>query len=174
FWISVDAIPARVSIGLLTVLTTTTQSSGARSSLPRVSYVKAIDVWMSVCLLFVFASLLEFAVVNVFSRKQVRSITPALMAKQMPLPFMRAQPAKPRSRFRKKSSGSDSEDGETKESHDEFLDAPKIPDLDGKFRARMIDKMCRRIFPTSFLIFNAVYWIVYGVIIQDSPPVMGG
>jgi len=50
FWISVDASPARVSIGLLTVLTTTTMSSGARASLPRVSYIKAIDVWMIVCL----------------------------------------------------------------------------------------------------------------------------
>lgn len=72
FWISIDAIPARVTMGLLTVLTMTTQSTGSRSQLPRVSYIKAIDVWMSVCLLFVFASLLEFAVVNVFSRKEVR------------------------------------------------------------------------------------------------------
>ena len=72
FWISIDAIPARVTIGLLTVLTMTTQSTGSRSQLPRVSYIKAIDVWMSVCLIFVFASLLEFAVVNVFSRKEVR------------------------------------------------------------------------------------------------------
>ena len=50
FWINVDASPARVSIGLLTVLTTTTMSSGARASLPRVSYIKAIDVWMITCL----------------------------------------------------------------------------------------------------------------------------
>jgi len=50
FWINVDASPARVSLGLLTVLTTTTMSGGARSSLPRVSYIKAIDVWMIVCL----------------------------------------------------------------------------------------------------------------------------
>src|SRR6218665_1271266 len=50
FWINVDASPARVSIGLLTVLTTTTMSAGARSTLPRVSYIKAIDVWMIICL----------------------------------------------------------------------------------------------------------------------------
>jgi len=37
----------RVSIGLLTVLTSTTQSTGVNASLPRVNYVKAIDVWMS-------------------------------------------------------------------------------------------------------------------------------
>jgi Neurotransmitter-gated ion-channel transmembrane region len=68
FWINVDASPARVSLGLLTVLTTTTMSSGARSSLPRVSYIKAIDVWMIVCLIFVFTSLIEYAVVNVLAR----------------------------------------------------------------------------------------------------------
>ena len=58
---------------LLTVLTMTTQSTGSRSQLPRVSYIKAIDVWMSVCLLFVFASLLEFAVINVFTRNDMKT-----------------------------------------------------------------------------------------------------
>ena len=69
FWINVDAIPARVSLGLLTVLTMTTQSTAANQALPRVSYVKAIDVWMSMCLIFVFMALLEFAIVNVLSRR---------------------------------------------------------------------------------------------------------
>ena len=39
------------------------------ASLPRVSYTKAIDIWMITCLVFVFAALIEFAVVNVLSRK---------------------------------------------------------------------------------------------------------
>jgi len=72
FWINIDASPARVSLGLLTVLTTTTMSGAARESLPRVSYIKAIDVWMIMCLVFVFASLIEYAVVNVVARHQAR------------------------------------------------------------------------------------------------------
>ena len=50
----------------------TTQSSGARDALPKVSYVKAIDVWMAMCLVFVFLALLQFAYVNVLSRVQRR------------------------------------------------------------------------------------------------------
>ena len=72
FWISVDAVVARVNLGLLTVLTLTTQSTGSRDQLPRVSYVKAIDIWMSTCLVFAFASLIEFAIVNVWSRREAR------------------------------------------------------------------------------------------------------
>nr|XP_057947642.1 glycine receptor subunit alpha-3 isoform X3 [Doryrhamphus excisus] len=60
---------ARVALGITTVLTMTTQSSGSRTSLPKVSYVKAIDIWMAVCLLFVFSALLEYAAVNFVSRQ---------------------------------------------------------------------------------------------------------
>ena len=69
FWLNVNAVPGRISLGVLTVLTMTTQSSGVNASLPRVSYTKAIDIWMSVCLLFVFMALIEFAVANVLTRK---------------------------------------------------------------------------------------------------------
>ena len=51
-------------LGITTVLTMTTISTGVRSSLPRISYVKAIDIYLVMCFVFVFAALLEYAAVN--------------------------------------------------------------------------------------------------------------
>ncbi|KAK2162593.1 hypothetical protein LSH36_95g00075 [Paralvinella palmiformis] len=56
-------------VGLLTVLAITTQSTNANSSLPKVSYVKAVDIWFLVCSFFVFAGLIEFVVANMMNRK---------------------------------------------------------------------------------------------------------
>ncbi|XP_070543587.1 uncharacterized protein [Ptychodera flava] len=64
FWINPEAAPARVALCITTVLTITTMSIAVRDELPKVSYITAVDVWMSLCLVFVFASLLEFALVN--------------------------------------------------------------------------------------------------------------
>lgn len=69
FWLNVNAVPGRISLGVLTVLTMTTQSSSVNATLPHVSYTKAIDIWMSTCLMFVFFALIEFAVANVLMRK---------------------------------------------------------------------------------------------------------
>lgn len=53
--------------GITTVLTMTTLSSVARTSLPRVSYVTAMDLFVTVCFLFVFAALMEYATLNYYS-----------------------------------------------------------------------------------------------------------
>lgn len=57
-------IPFVIFSGITTVLTMTTISTGVRSSLPRISYVKAIDIYLVMCFVFVFAALLEYAAVN--------------------------------------------------------------------------------------------------------------
>ena len=69
FWLNVNSVPGRVTLGVLSVLTISTQSSSVNASLPRVSYTKAIDIWMATCLVFVFAALIEFAIANVLNRK---------------------------------------------------------------------------------------------------------
>ncbi|KAK7096743.1 hypothetical protein V1264_003810 [Littorina saxatilis] len=70
FWVHPGAVSGRTSLGILTVLTITKQSTMAISSLPKVSYIKAVDVWMAVCLFFVFAAFLQYAVLCVTARAQ--------------------------------------------------------------------------------------------------------
>ncbi|KAI8521469.1 hypothetical protein Bbelb_012230 [Branchiostoma belcheri] len=64
FWISPDASAARVLLGIMTVLTMTNLDATVRQGLPKISYVKAIDVYLVGCLIFVFGALLEYAAVN--------------------------------------------------------------------------------------------------------------
>lgn len=46
FWINMDAAPARVGLGITTVLTMTTQSSGSRASLPKVRQFVCYKLWL--------------------------------------------------------------------------------------------------------------------------------
>uniref|UniRef100_A0A8C9NCA2 Glycine receptor beta n=1 Tax=Serinus canaria TaxID=9135 RepID=A0A8C9NCA2_SERCA len=51
--------------GIFSVLSLASECTTLAAELPKVSYVKALDVWLIVCLLFGFASLVEYAVVQV-------------------------------------------------------------------------------------------------------------
>lgn len=56
---------ARVSLsGITTVLTMTTINTHLRETLPKIPYVKAIDMYLMGCFVFVFLALLEYAFVN--------------------------------------------------------------------------------------------------------------
>ncbi|XP_017319690.1 gamma-aminobutyric acid receptor subunit beta-1 isoform X2 [Ictalurus punctatus] len=50
--------------GITTVLTMTTINTHLRETLPKIPYVKAIDIYLMGCFVFVFLALLEYAFVN--------------------------------------------------------------------------------------------------------------
>ncbi|KAK6172619.1 hypothetical protein SNE40_016237 [Patella caerulea] len=148
FWLTVTSVAGRISLGVLTVLTMTTQSSGVNASLPRVSYTKAIDIWMSTCLLFVFGALIEFAVVNVLSRNkeatETNSTTEQIGTKLENGPFMNETMVMIGGGVR-------------------FAEEEKkaIKRISGLQWAQLMDNISRFLFPFIFISFNIVYWTYY-------------
>ncbi|XP_050416355.1 glycine receptor subunit alpha-2 [Patella vulgata] len=144
FWLDLNAIPARVSLGVLTVLTLNTHGSNVQAALPKVSYIKAIDVWTVACLIFVFSALLEFAYVNVLSRRGDKlnyigsgcGTTPCFCDIDI-------DPDKD-------TSNDNSTPEKRRQNYQKWRHA-----------ARRVDKMSRIAFPVGFITFNLVYWITY-------------
>jgi len=85
FWLDPNAVPARVSLGVTTLLTMSTQTASINNSLPPVAYTKAIDVWTGVCVFFVFSALLEYALVNYASRSDAQRLAKLKSKKQLEL-----------------------------------------------------------------------------------------
>ncbi|KAM4750038.1 glycine receptor subunit alpha-3 isoform 1-T1 [Anableps anableps] len=189
FWINMDAAPARVALGITTVLTMTTQSSGSRTSLPKVSYVKAIDIWMAVCLLFVFSALLEYAAVNFVSRQHKELLRFRRQHKSKSKEG-EVQESRPASTVAVTSTPSSTKD--SKVSTNNAIGAPSTPggavntsqnapgggrgggrsteEMRKLFidRAKKIDTVSRAGFPLAFLFFNIFYWVLYKILRHED------
>ncbi|KAL3317321.1 hypothetical protein Ciccas_004031 [Cichlidogyrus casuarinus] len=173
FWVSVDAAPARVPLGLLSLLGILTQANSLSSSLPRVSYIKAIDIWLIFSIIFVIGVLVEYAIALTVVRakkanlwhREVREIvhqelvTWCSACQQQQLLEMNQQPG-----------------------YQPGLDAPNFCDsLEGLITQHVVDKndkskvavkppsstesevdrYSRFLFPACYLLYNFFYWIYY-------------
>ncbi|KAF7492227.1 Gamma-aminobutyric acid receptor subunit beta [Sarcoptes scabiei] len=69
FWLHRNASPARVQLGVTTVLTMTTLMSSTNAAMPKISYIKSIDVFLGTCFVMVFAALLEYATVGYMGKR---------------------------------------------------------------------------------------------------------
>ncbi|CAJ0931313.1 unnamed protein product, partial [Mesorhabditis belari] len=155
-WVSFSlgprAIPARTMLGVNALLAMIFQFGNIMRNLPRVSYIKAIDVWMLVSMTFIFCSLLELAIIGY----KVREVGPkpkspkrkeseayeaspkglCLYEKRFMLPANCKAELKKESKW-KKQTGTD-------------------------WPPERIDELSSLMFPACFLIFNIVYWTYYG------------
>ncbi|XP_025161864.1 glutamate-gated chloride channel isoform X4 [Harpegnathos saltator] len=175
FWLDQSAVPARVSLGVTTLLTMATQTSGINASLPPVSYTKAIDVWTGVCLTFVFGALLEFALVNYASRSDMHSDN---IKKQFPASEMEHSSSIDPSSELLEPDGSASFAMPLVRHPEDSMSMEKLRQCEihmqprkknccrswlSKFptRSKRIDVISRIFFPIVFAFFNLTYWSTY-------------
>ncbi|XP_054894769.1 gamma-aminobutyric acid receptor subunit gamma-1 isoform X3 [Poeciliopsis prolifica] len=172
FWINKDAVPARTSLGITTVLTMTTLSTISRKSLPKVSYITAMDLFVSVCFIFTFAALMEYGTLHYFTSNRQTKKSKANNSAQQRVPSM--------VNIRPGTSLLQMNNIVPYHEDDDYA----YDCLDGKdcasffccfddcrsgawrenrmhVRVSKIDSYSRIFFPTAFGLFNLVYWIAY-------------
>ncbi|XP_069157419.1 glycine receptor subunit alphaZ1 isoform X2 [Procambarus clarkii] len=172
FWMDVDSVPGRTTLGVTTLLTVSSKSSGIQGGLPQVSYVKAIDVWMGACTAFVFCALLEFTLVNYLWRKRPGGAGGSDGGRY----GGGTRRGGPWNGFgnmegeRASSGGGGAILGAStltggKGTPEELTTLPvqfvQALTQTNKMKARRIDEWCRILFPVVFGLFNVCYWCYY-------------
>ena len=71
FWLNRGAAPARVGLGVTTVLTMTTLINSVNAALPKISYMKSMDIYLFVCFFMVFGAMVEYACVG-YTDKRIK------------------------------------------------------------------------------------------------------
>jgi len=181
FWVDREQTAARIAMGITTVLTMATLIGSARTSLPKVSYVKSLEWFLIMCFLFVFSAILEYAFVSY-------------------LVFKNRVEERQREAMRKKH-----DDEKACDTAEETVDNDKTPQspgsrpssgheavwIPGKHQVETVTKsgrcrssrrstdedhfvkilntvefFSRLLFPLVFIFLNVAYWLYYGGILE--------
>ncbi|CAJ0582653.1 unnamed protein product, partial [Mesorhabditis spiculigera] len=178
FWLDRSAVPARVTLGVTTLLTMTTQSSGINSKLPPVAYIKAIDVWIGACMTFIFGALVEFAIVTYFgTRLDQKKKSRAELTTKQPLHTPAPAPV-----WVPRHAGDMKNDQLGDMQTNLLANNRKEPALKRNPFIRMwrrsfgdqdlpkkLDLGSRLLFPILFISFNILYWTMFGNPDTKSP-----
>ncbi|GFU55776.1 glycine receptor subunit alpha-3 [Nephila pilipes] len=161
FWLSVEHVPARVALSVTSLLTLCTQVHQYRTELPPVNYVKAMDIWLFVCIFFVFSTLVEFAV-SYNDQHKIYVNAKVFQSRKA------ARKRKPSSAFKSSNNwAAPPEDNGIKSrmsSKSTVTSAPLDqlpPSQVKKLIITKIDKICRYLYPALFLTFVIIYWSYY-------------
>ncbi|KAL3099073.1 hypothetical protein niasHS_001061 [Heterodera schachtii] len=69
FWLDRKSLPARVTLGVSSILALTMQYANVARSLPKVSYIKGVDWFMMGCVTYIFFSIVELAMVGILEKE---------------------------------------------------------------------------------------------------------
>ena len=127
----------QVDLALILVLKMTTISTSVQQSLPRVSHIKAMDVWAFSCLFFVCASLLEIALVNILTQKETK---------------------RKEKRATKKIEKGENDLSLQETMNEQTWNTSQAHNTCMHERIRMCSRV---IFPLTFTLFNVIYWWWY-------------
>ncbi|XP_045699248.1 gamma-aminobutyric acid receptor subunit rho-1 isoform X2 [Phyllostomus hastatus] len=159
------------STGITTVLTMSTIITGVNASMPRVSYIKAVDIYLWVSFVFVFLSVLEYAAVNYLTT--VQEWKERKLREKFPCTCGLPQP---RTVMLEGSYGdvevNDLGNGEkTDRMMVQLTLGSERSSPQGKGRrgsyvslridTHAIDKYSRIIFPAAYILFNLIYWSIF-------------
>ena len=146
FWLDRQAVPARVSLGVTTVLTITTLLSSSNINLPVTAYPKGIGVFLAGCFLFTFLALIEYSAASYLLRRRPRDDeagqrTPKMSSSAESVEAGRGPNRQLVRRIRKMTTLSE------------------LRDPHG-WKPSAVDLFSRVVFPLAFLLFHVVYWSV--------------
>ncbi|CAD6186957.1 unnamed protein product [Caenorhabditis auriculariae] len=159
-WISFSlgskAIPARTMLGVNALLAMIFQFGNIMRNLPRVSYIKAIDVWMLASMTFVFCSLLELAIVGYKTKNEESGRKKSSHKKLQALDNFESSPAG-LCRYEKRFMLP------VERRHISWSDVIRLKALKEVWNwpPEKIDRISAIGFPACFAIFNIIYWSYY-------------
>lgn len=198
FWINKEASPARVALGIMTVLSMSTLGFGLRNDLPKVSHPTALDIYILSCFGFVFAAMVEYAVINyaqiVYIRKQVHDLKglESNRAMEKMRMFTAGLMGARRDTVQVEELGLDDEDDRpwysclfrkkaAKPSSVFYRMAVKAAKARRKLKMRdpamvvnRVDDVSKVIFPSLYVLFNVIYWLSFLYWIPDEVDQIAG
>ncbi|XP_022799766.1 gamma-aminobutyric acid receptor alpha-like isoform X2 [Stylophora pistillata] len=175
FWMDRDNIGDRIALGITTVLTIVFLLGSSNSTMPRVSYPKAIDWYMMTSFIFVFMSLIMCLLIFRFDRRvNKQQCPPRSVSGEPPAEVISMQmPEEPDIRSRVSYFVADSQ-GAVYPIVRSVSGLKKRTLLTQRFPKKLcgvpikvtrdnlgvaLNNLCRFLFPSSFLLFNLVYWV---------------
>ncbi|KAI1704909.1 neurotransmitter-gated ion-channel ligand binding domain-containing protein [Ditylenchus destructor] len=145
FWIPRSFITSRITLATITIMTLTLLSAILNIYAPHASTMRAVDIWIGVCLWFVFCALVETVIVACLRPKATDSHA-----------YARYPPTYFHHPLLNNQQSSETED---------ILGGrrPLSPPISEKCsrNAQRVDNVSRIVFPLAFIIFAIIYWMYY-------------